>query len=455
MDSLVKILAIDDDPGVLALLKMALESDGVEVQVANDPEVGWEMVRQISPDIVLLDVVMPRLSGMELLDRIVEWSPLINVVLLTGEYHMEHAVEAIQKGACDYLTKPAQIDLLRERIGKLIVGARDLLRGAELEEAFVQASRFGGMVGRSPEMLGIFERLRRIAPHYRSVLITGETGTGKELAARALHALSPVSTAPFVVCNCATIVETLFESELFGHVRGAFTGAVGDRIGLFEAADGGTIFLDEIGEVPLVVQSKLLRVLQNQEFQRVGSPATRSVDVRVIAATNRDLRAMIAKNQFREDLYYRLATIKVHMPRLFERKVDLLLLERHFLKECSQRFNKRIKGLTRRAQALLARYPWPGNVRELENVISHACMMTVGDAIDVRDFPEDLQSYRPVSGPGGAPPLLTLAEVEVRHARYVLEQVGGNKQEAAKILGISRNTLYRILGEVPVSDKEI
>jgi DNA-binding NtrC family response regulator len=442
---MIKLLAIDDEPRILKVVKAALAGEGLEILVADDADVGWEIVRRTSPDIVLLDLAMPGIEGMELLERIVEWNPSIDVVLLTGEYRIERAVEAIQKGACDYLTKPFEIDLLRERIGKLVAGARNRLRCIELEEAFVQVSQCGEMVGRSPQMLDVFVRLQRVAPHYRSTLITGETGTGKELAARALHALSPVSAQPFVVCNCAAIVETLFESELFGHVKGAFTGAVQDRIGLFESANGGTIFLDEIGEVPLSKQSTLLRVLQNQEILRVGSSAVRSVDARIIAATNRDLRAMIARNQFREDLYYRLSMVNIQLPRLIDRKEDLPLLERHFLKEFSQRFDKRIKGLTHRAQALLAQYSWPGNIRELENVIGHACMMTAGDTVDVRDLPEDLQRHRQIHGPSAAPPLMTLAEAERGHAQYVLDRMSGNKQEAAKVLGISRNTLYRIL----------
>jgi DNA-binding NtrC family response regulator len=447
VDRRIQILAIDDASAVLSVIRAALAGPDVDVHVTTVPETGWKMVRELQPDIVLLDLVMPGLGGMELLDRIVEWNPSIQVALLTGEYRVEYAVEAIQRGASDYLTKPISIDLLQVRIGKLKAAARENLRRTELEDAFLEQSNFGEMVGRSPEMLNVFSRLQRIAPHYQSVLITGETGTGKELAARALHSLSPVSNRPFVVCNCASIVETLFESELFGYVRGAFTGALQDRIGLFESADGGTIFLDEIGEVPLQVQSKLLRVLQNHEIMRVGSPALRRIDVRVIAATNRDLREMIAHNQFREDIYYRLAMVRVHLPELTERKEDLPLLERHFLAQFSQRFGKPVKGITLRAQALLSRYPWPGNIRELENVIGHACMMTTGAVIDVRDLPEDVQKYTPAALREVDPSLVTLAEAEARHARHVLERVGGNKQEAASILGISRNTLYRILKE--------
>jgi DNA-binding NtrC family response regulator len=376
---------------------------------------------------------------------------MIDVVLLTSEHGTEFAVEAIQKGASDYLTKPVDIDLLRERIGRLAAQARNRRRGTELEDALLLTSGLSGMVGRSPEMLDVFVRMQRIAPHYRAALIVGETGTGKELAARALHGLSRVAAQSFIVCNCAAIAETLFESELFGHVRGSFTGAVQDRIGLFEAASGGTIFLDEIGEVPPALQGKLLRVLQNHEVQRVGSPIVRSIDVRVIAATNRDLRVMISKNEFREDLYYRLSMVQVQLPRLADRKEDLPLLIRHFVLKYSIQFGKNIRGLTQRAQLLLARHDWPGNVRELENVIGHACMMTSGDTIDVRDLPEELHDGGRRQAPGAPEALLPLAEMERRHTQAVLARVGGNKQEAAAILGISRTTLYRILNETAPS----
>jgi transcriptional regulator with PAS, ATPase and Fis domain len=300
------------------------------------------------------------------------------------------------------------------------------------------------MVGGSPLMLEVYSRVRRIAPHFRIALITGATGTGKELVARALHQYSPVSSGPFVVCNCAAIVETLFESELFGYVRGAFTGAMQDRAGLFEAANGGTLFMDEIGEIPLHLQSKLLRVLQNNEVQRVGTHALRKIEVRVIAATNRDLREMANKKLFREDLFYRLSMLEVKLPTLAERKEDLPLLQRHFLDQFSMQLQRSVKGLTRRAQAVLSRYFWPGNIRELQNVIGHACMMTADDMIDIPDLPEYLHS-RESSHEGQG--LLTLEEVEKRHVHSILTQVGGNKHEAAEILGISRATIYRILSQ--------
>src|SRR5258708_16555895 len=255
------------------------------------------------------------------------------------------------------------------------------------------------MVGHSPAMLEVFHRIRRVAPHFRSVLVTGETGVGKELAAQALHRLSSVASGPFVTCNCSAVVETLEESEFFGHVKGAFTGAVQDRIGVFEAANGGTILLDEVGELSLPLQAKLLRVLQNQEIQRVGSPAVRRVDIRVIAATHRDLRSMVKDGRFREDLFYRLSMVHIKLPSLAQRKEDLPLFERHFIKRFAQQYRKAVSGITRRAQALLARYTWPGNVRELENVLGSACMMTERETINVADLPEYIPERNPIQPP--------------------------------------------------------
>jgi transcriptional regulator with PAS, ATPase and Fis domain len=297
-------------------------------------------------------------------------------------------------------------------------------------------------------MLEVFARIRRVAPHYRIALVTGATGTGKELVANALHKLSPVASKRLVVCNCSAVAETLFESELFGYVKGAFTGATQDRIGLVEYANGGTLFLDEVGDMPLPMQSKLLRVLQNQEVQRVGSPEVRKVDIRVIAATNRDLQGMVAGKQFREDLYFRLSMVEIKLPRLADRKEDLPLLEQHFLTRFAEEYKKPLRGLTRRAQALLSRHSWPGNVRELENVIGNACMMAEDEAIDVHDLPEALRQETPQkSGEDETP--LTIAEVEYRHACRVLEWMGGNKVQTARALGISRATLYSILREKP------
>ena len=296
-------------------------------------------------------------------------------------------------------------------------------------------------------MLQVFARIRRIAPHYRTALITGASGTGKELVAAALHRLSPVANNRMAVCNCSAIVETLFESELFGHVRGAFTGATQDKVGLFEFAHGGTVFLDEIGEISLEMQSKLLRVLENREIQRVGSPQVKKVDVRVIAATNRNLPELIAEKKFREDLYYRLSMVEVELPRLSERREDLPLLERFFVEHFAEQYGRSFKGITPRAQIVLARYGWPGNIRELRSMLGSACMMAEGEMIDVRDLPERIRTRAAETKDDDPNELLPLAEVERRHVLKVLDQVGGNKVHAAKILGINRATVYRIANE--------
>jgi transcriptional regulator with PAS, ATPase and Fis domain len=308
------------------------------------------------------------------------------------------------------------------------------------------SAEFEGIIGRSPLMWETFSRVRRVAPHYRAVLITGETGTGKDLIAQALHKLSPVSSGRFVVLNCSAVVETLFESELFGHVRGSFTGATGDKPGLVEHAHGGTLFLDEVGDMPLATQAKLLRVLQNQEVQRVGSLTTRKVDVRIIAATNRELRTAIAEKRFREDLYYRLSMVEISVPRLSDRKEDLPLLQRHFISRFAAQYGKEIRGLTHRAQIILSMHTWPGNVRELENVIGHACMMAMGDTIDLQDLPSYLRSpgklgeaSTPLPSPGSE--VGTLEEQERLLILQALEAAGGNQSQAARLLRIGRDAL--------------
>jgi DNA-binding NtrC family response regulator len=434
-------------PGVtLDLVKAALKQQPLEILTASDPEAGLELVLRERPQIVLLDLMMPKMSGMELLDRIVDAAPETDVVLLTGHYSTDSAVEAIRKGACDYLTKPISVADLRQRMSRFIGEARRKQVAQDLENELLRAHQFEGMVGRSPLMLAVFTRIRRVAPHFRTALVTGATGTGKELVAEALHKLSPVSGGRFAVVNCSAVVETLFESELFGHVRGAFTGASQDKIGLFEYANGGTVFLDEIGDMPLETQSKLLRVLENGEIQRVGSPVVRKVQVRVIAASNRSLPDLMAAKQFREDLYYRLSMVEIKLPRLAERREDLPLLTRFFVQEFASQYGKPIRGLTPRAEILLFRYAWPGNVRELKSALGSACMMAEGDLIDVRDLPEHLHTPPPEASETGGD-LRTLEEVERRHVERVLGSVGGNKARAAKILGINRATVYRILNE--------
>jgi DNA-binding NtrC family response regulator len=447
----LKLLAIDDDARNLEIISLALQREGLQIMTAQDPEEGFEMFLRARPRIVLLDLVMPKVNGIEILERIVNVDPGVDVILITAHYSTESAVEAIQKGAADYLTKPLEIEKLRSRIATLLADAERRQKTLRLDQELMDAYQFEGIVGRSPLMLEVYARIRRIAPHFRTVLVTGATGTGKELVATALHRLSPAGRGPFVVCNCSALVENLVESELFGYVRGAFTGAVQDKVGMFEHADGGTIFIDEIGELAMAAQSKLLRVLQTRQVQRVGSLTPRNVDVRVIAATHRNLRTMVDQGKFREDLYYRLAVVEISLPVLASRREDLPLLERYFIEKFSAEYDKPIAGLVRRAQTRLAAYPWPGNVRELENVIGNACMMANGSLIDVGDLPERLLEPFTDDMTGNAS-FLSLEEIQRRHVLRVLEGVGGNKGRAAEVLGIGRATIYQLLSRMKIEE---
>jgi len=446
-ESSVKLVAIDDNAQSLELIATALEQEGLTIFTTSDPEEGLDIVFDQHPQIVIVDLMMPKLGGIEVLERIVDYDPAIEVILVTAHYSSESAVEAIRKGASDYLNKPVPIALLRTKIARLVEDARRRQRALQIDAELAESTKFYGMVGRSPLMWDLYARIKRVSPHYRSALITGPTGTGKELVAKALHELSPASSGRFVVCNCSAVVETLFESELFGHVRGAFTGATQDKMGLFEFAHGGTLFLDEIGDMPLGTQSKLLRILQNQEIQRVGALTSRVVDVRVVAATNRDLKRMIDEKTFRDDLYYRLAMVELSTPGLAERREDLPLLERHFIRKFADEFQKDIVGLSHRAQVLLARYSWPGNVRELENAIGNACMMALGDTIDVQDLPESLRTpHDPRHQPemalaASAEGEMSLDDRERQSLIDALDRSGGNQSQAARLLRITRDRM--------------
>jgi DNA-binding NtrC family response regulator len=429
-----------------------LTSDQLEILTAEDSETGLQLFFETHPRIVLVDALTPTLSGINILESIAAADAGVEVILTTSNYSEESAIEAIQKGARDCLAKPLDSVKLWTLIRNIQAEAQQRERTAVLDRELLDAYEFESMIGRSPLMLEVFSKIRRVAPHFKTILVTGNTGTGKELVARALHRRSPAAARPFAAVNCSALVETLLESELFGYVKGAFTGAIRDKIGVFEYAHGGTVFLDEIGELPIAAQAKLLRVLQNQEVQRVGSPLPRIVDVRVIAATNRDLKQQIAKGAFREDLYFRLAVVEVKIPPLADRKEDLPLIQRHLISKFSAEFNKQIRGMTRRAQACLAGYSWPGNVRELENVIGNACMMVEGDVIDIDDLPEPIRSRKDlaiVPEPAG---ILSLEQVAQRHVLHVLQRVGGNKLRAAEALGIGRNTLYEMLARIKAAE---
>lgn len=440
----LSIVILDDNPGSLELLSTALAREGVTIHTASRPSAALDLVRQHRPQLVLTDLVMPEMTGLDVLNRIMDFAPATDVVLMTAHYTTETAVEAIRNGAADYLEKPIRIPVLRERVGRLIEDARR--RQSLVGDA---AAEFEGLIGTGQKMGELFARIRRIAPHYRSALIQGATGTGKDLIARALHARSGVK-GQYVVLNCSAVVETLFESELFGHVKGAFTGADRDKPGLFEAANEGTLFLDEIGDMPLGTQAKLLRALQNQEILRVGSLQPRRVNVRVIAATHRNLRQAVADRLFREDLYYRLAMVELQVPTLAERKEDLPLLIRHFVQRFSEQYGKRIRGVTPRARLALERHAWPGNIRELENALGHAAMMAEHDDIDVADLPTSVLSEEataPATSSGNgiaaslADPDAPLAEHERQLVLQALERAKGNQSQAARALGIGRDAL--------------
>jgi DNA-binding NtrC family response regulator len=440
MKESVRIVVIDDNPGSLELLSTALARADVAVHTAASPVAGLELVRRLHPQLVITDLVMPEMSGLEVLQQVVDFDPLIDVLLMTAHYTTETAVAAIRNGAADYLQKPVKLPVLRERVARLLDAAEQRRR---VSSASPDASdvTFEGMITASSQMWQLFAKIQRIAPHYRSVLVQGPTGTGKDLIAAALHHLSGV-TGKFIVLNCSAVVETLFESELFGHIRGAFTGADRDKAGLLEAADSGTIFLDEIGDMPLATQAKLLRALQNQEFLPVGSLKLRKVNVRVVAATHRDLHVAIAEGKFREDLYYRLSMVELKVPPLRERIDDIPLLARHFAQKFGREFGKQVTGLAPRALIVLERHTWPGNVRELEHVIGRACMLAEGELLDVADLPEELtrgngHAEEEATRAGG----LSLADQERRLVEEALRESGGNQSEAARRLGIGRDAL--------------
>ncbi len=442
----LSICILDDDPDHVEITRHRLEKAGFVAAGTTTPEEALRLVRLGTCRVVLADLKMPKMDGMMFLEQALRIDPGIYVILLTGFYSVESAIAAVKLGAYDYLCKPLDFPRLEKTLDEL---AENFARRSEiqhLEEKLFRNLQYKGIVGNSPAMIEVFETARKIARHYTNVLITGPTGAGKELVARALHDLSPVAQARFAVCNCSALVDTLLESQLFGHMRGAFTGATETRPGLFEYANGGTVFLDEIGETSLPMQAKLLRVIQNREIQRVGSPEIKSVDIRLVAATNRDLRSEVLAGRFREDLFYRLSSIEIRVPGLNERSEDIPVLVQHFLKKYAQAYNKPLRGLTRRAQIALLQHEWPGNVRELENVISSAAITAGADFIDLADLPQHIQKPRhnmPLTGNEWRP--VPLDEVRRVHIERVLESCGGNRVKAAHMLGIGRTSLYRFL----------
>ncbi len=448
------ILIVDDEKNIREGLGRSLEMDGYEVLLAEDGKQGWNLVNEEHVDLVIADLKMPEMSGEELLKRISSAYPTIPVIILTGHGTIESAVEAMRNGAFDFVTKPVNLDRL-SLLAKRALSNRELvLQHRTLKEEVERLKsrrKTGEIIGKSSQMQKIMQMIEQVAATRASVLITGESGVGKELVADAIHILSNRKENPYIKVHCAALAESLLESELFGHEKGAFTGAVSMKRGRFELAHTGTIFLDEIGEINQQVQIKILRVLQDKKFERVGGEKTQEVDVRVVSATNRDLKSEIEEGRFREDLFYRLNVVNIHVPPLRERKEDIPLLISAFLQEFSEENQKNIEGVDPRARLALYNYHWPGNIRELRNCIESSVVMTKGNIITYDDLPPTVTSGSDadyVKIEVGS----TLEDAEREMIRATLHRENGNKSRTADVLGIGRKTLHRKIQEYKLEE---
>ncbi len=443
-DKRSRILVVEDDAEMLALVCEHLEGEGYAAVGTGRGAEAIARLRADDFDVVLTDLRMPDVDGMDVLRAAREARRDVPVILVTAFGSIETAIQAIRQGAYDYVTKPFAMEEISLLVGRALEDRRLRAENVTLRRELEGRYRFENLLGKSPAMQAVFSLIRQAAPGDANVLITGESGTGKELVARALHHNSPRAKRPFVPINCAAVPATLLESELFGHVKGAFTGAVSTRKGLIREAEGGTLFLDEIGDMAPELQAKLLRAIEDRVVRPVGSDEAVPVDLRLVAATNKDLVARIQEGSFREDLYYRLAVIPIHLPALRDRREDIPLLAEHFLRRAAASASKEIRGFTPEAMAALLRHPWPGNVREVENVVERAMTLAMGEQVTPEALLLDISAAPdPAALLAKAARRPTIEELTVEYVALVLREVGGDKAKAAEILGISKRTLYR------------
>lgn len=444
MSHQVRILVVDDDEITCNLLEEVLSKEGYGVDRALSGREAIDKGDGGPYDVVLTDIRMLEVDGMEVLKAYRKKSPETAIIMMTAFGSIETAIQAIKEGAYDYVSKPFKLDEIRLTIRHALEHKRLVQENFLYRQELVTKYQLDNIVGRNPQMLQLYKTIARVADSRSTVLIIGESGTGKELVARAIHFNSQRAPMPFVAVDCGSLAETLLESELFGHVRGAFTGAIASKKGLFEEADNGTCFLDEVGDISLSMQTKLLRVLQEHEIKRVGGRETIKIDVRIVAATNKNLEELVEEGKFREDLFYRLNVVSVQLPPLRERAEDIPLLASHFLKKYAAENNKPISRISPEATNHLTRYRWPGNVRELENVIERAMALSQHTVILPEDLPRRLRMEPQEADLSSFPSRISLSELEKLYIQKVLEETGGNKKKAADILGIDRRTLYRM-----------
>lgn len=448
-----RILIVEDDPKMRDALQYIMRKEGYGVDAVGEGESALERLKTTDYELIISDLKLPGMDGMDVLRAAKKYKPYVGVIVITAYGTIDSAVVAMKSGAEDYITKPFNIDHIRLVVKKALEKRELSTRNALLESQLRRKYRFENIIGNSEAMIAVYRMIEQVKDSRTTVLLRGETGTGKELVARAIHFNSVRAANPFIPLNCAALSENLAGSELFGHVKGSFTGAFRDRRGIFEMAEGGTIFLDEIGDIGLGLQQVLLRVLEDGEIQPVGSTERKKVSVRIIAATNRNLEQLVREGKFREDLYYRINVVAVDLPPLRERREDIGVLARHFLHKYTVENGKQLRGISPEALALLEAAPWPGNVRELENVIERAVLLADDDEINPGHLPRHLQ-HPPPAEPGGSESDGSLEQVGRNHIIEVLRSTEGNKAKASAILGINRTTLWRMMQKLKIEDGE-